>query len=44
MKVIQIDIQSQAIKDDKNNSKKGLYTLEDNASGVQVGDIEKVIV
>ena len=34
----------QAIYDDKNNSKKSLHTLEDCASGVQVGDIEQVIV
>ena len=39
------DLQSQAIfYDKKNNSKKSLHILEDGASGVQVGDIEQVIV
>ena len=28
----------------KNNSKKSLHILEDNTSGVQVGDIEQVVV
>ena len=52
VKIIIIDIQqkkhndpqSQAIYDDKNNSKKSLYMLENDASGVQVGDIEQAIV
>ena len=35
--------QSQAIYDDKDNSKKNLHSLEDDASGMQVGDIEQVI-
>ena len=35
---------SQANFDDKKNSKKNLHILEDSASGVQVGDIEEVIV
>ena len=39
-----IDLQSQAINDDENNFKKSLHILEDGASGVQVGDIEQVIV
>ena len=39
-----IDLQSQAIYDDKNDSKKSLHILEDSASGVQVGDIEQAIV
>ena len=34
-----IDLQSQAIYDDKKNSKKSLHISEDNASGVQVGYI-----
>ena len=37
-----IDLQSQADYDDKKNSKKNLHTLEDGASGVQVGDIKQV--
>ena len=36
--------ESQEIYDDKLNSKKSLYILEDGASGVQVGDIKHVIV
>jgi hypothetical protein len=32
------------IYDEKNNSKKGPRILENNASGVQVGDYEQVIV
>ena len=36
-----LDLQSQAIYADKNNSKKSLHTLVDDASGVQVGDIEQ---
>ena len=39
-----IDLQSQAIDDDKNNSKKSLHILEDGASSVQVGDSEQAIV
>ena len=39
-----MDLQSQAVFDDKNNSKKSLHILEDGASGVQVGNIEQVIV
>ena len=35
---------SNLIYDDKINSKKSLHILEDGASGVQVGDIEQVIV
>ena len=35
---------SQAILDDKNNSKKFLYILEDVASGVQVGDTKQVTI
>ena len=38
------DLQSQAIYDDKKKFKKSLHNLKDNASGVQVGDIEQVIV
>ena len=30
--------------DDKNNSKKSQYILEDGTSGVQVGDIEQTII
>ena len=37
-------LQSQAICDDKRISKKNLHIFEDNASDVQVGDIEQVIV
>ena len=37
-------LQSQAIYDDKKNSKKSLHVLEDSASGVQVGDIEQMSV
>ena len=33
-------MQSHAIYDDKNNSKESLHILEDNASGVQIGDTE----
>ena len=40
----QIDLQSLAIYDDKNNSKKSLHILEDGVSGVQVGDIEQVTI
>ena len=29
--------------DDQNNSKTSLHILEDNASGVEVGDIEQVV-
>ena len=36
-----IDLQSQAIYDDKENSKKTLHILEDNVSGVQVSVIEQ---
>ena len=32
------------IYDEKNNSKKGPRILENNASGVQVGDYEQVII
>ena len=39
-----IDLQSQAIYDDNNNSKKNLHILEDGASGVQVGDIEQATI
>jgi hypothetical protein len=39
-----IDLQSQAIYDDKNNSKNVLHILKDGASDVQVGDIEQVNV
>ena len=39
-----IDLQGQAIYDDKNNSKKSLHILTDDASGVQVGDVEQAIV
>ena len=35
-----IDLPSQAIYDDKNNSKKIPHILEDDKNGVQVGDIE----
>ena len=38
------DLQSQANYDDKKDSKKSLHILEDGASGVQVDDIEQVIV
>ena len=38
------DLQSQANYDDKTNSKKNLHILEDGASGVQIGDIDQVIV
>jgi hypothetical protein len=36
-----IGLQSQAIYDDKNNSKKSLHILKDTASGVHVGGIEQ---
>ena len=39
-----IDLQKQANYDDKENSKKILHILEDATSGVQVGDIEQVII
>ena len=39
-----IGLQSQAIHDDKNNSKKSLHILKDIASDVQVGYIEQVVV
>ena len=40
-----MNLQSQAIYvHKKNNSKQRLSTLEDGASGEQVGDIEKIIV
>ena len=39
-----IDLWSQTIDDDKINTKKSLHVLEDNASVVQVGDIEQIIV
>ena len=39
-----IDLQSQEIYNDENNSKKNLHSLEDGASGVQVGDIGQVNV
>ena len=39
-----INLQSQASYDDKNNFNKSVHILEDGASGVQVGDIEQVIV
>ena len=39
-----IDLQSQAIYDDKKNSKDSLHILEDGASGVRVGDIKQTIV
>jgi hypothetical protein len=39
-----IDVQSQAIYDDQNNSKKILHFLEDFANGVQVGHIEQITV
>ena len=39
-----IDLHSQEIYDDKKNSKKSLHILEDGTSGVQVGDIEQMIV
>ena len=32
-----IDLQSQAIYDDKNNSKRSLHILDDDTSDVQVG-------
>jgi hypothetical protein len=38
-----INLQSQAVNDDKNNSKKILHILEDGASGVQIVDIEQAI-
>jgi hypothetical protein len=39
------DLQSLTIYDDKNNFKKNLHNiLEDGACGVQVGNIEQVIV
>ena len=41
---LHLDMQSQAIYDDQNKSKKSLHILEDIVSGVQVGDIEQVIV
>ena len=36
-----INLQSQAIFNDKKNSKKSLHILAGDASGVQVGDIEQ---
>ena len=39
-----IDLQSQAIPWWQKKSKKSLHILEDSASGVQVGDVEQVIV
>ena len=39
-----VNLQSQAIYDDQKNSNRSLHILEDGASGVQVGDIEQVIV
>lgn len=39
-----INLQSQTIYDDKNISKKNLHVLEDDASCVQVGDIEQVTI
>ena len=39
-----INLQSQAVYDDKKNSKKNLHILENGASGVQVGDIEQMTV
>ena len=39
-----IDLQSQSIYDDINDSKKFFHVLEDGASGVQVDDIEQAIV
>ena len=39
-----IDLQCQAIYDDKKNPEKSLHIWEDVARGVQVGDIEQVIV
>ena len=39
-----IDLQSQAIYVDKTNSKKSLHVLKDDISGMQVGNIEQVIV
>lgn len=39
-----INMQSQTIYDDKNISKKNLHVLEDDASCVQVGDIEQVTI
>ena len=38
------NLQSQVIYNDKQNSKKSLHILEDDASGVQVGDIEQVTI
>ena len=38
------DLQSKANYGDKNNSKISVHILEDGASGVQVGDIEQLIV
>ena len=40
----QIDLQSQRMYDDKNNSNMSVLILEDGASDVQVGDIEQVII
>lgn len=39
-----IDLQTQAIYVDKNNCKRNLNILEDNASGAQVGDVEQVSI
>ena len=39
-----VDLQSQAIYDDKTNSKKNLHISEYSASGVQIDDIEQMIV
>lgn len=39
-----IDLQCQAIYDDKKNPEKSLHIWEDVARGVQVGDIEQVIL
>ena len=39
-----IDIQSQANYDEHQNSKKSLHILENCASGVQIDNIEQVVV
>ena len=42
--LIHIDLQSQAFYIDKDKSSNSSHTLVDSASGVQVGDIEQVIL